>query len=235
MQQYQMPNLTKTNRIVLYILVGSFVLNSILTHILNLPMAYFLGLSSASFFSGFIFQIITYPLANLNLMDVLFSGLLFWFLGSELEGLWGSRKYRLYLILTVLFAGFCYLIFSTMVKSANGYPFSGLGVLSSAMCVSYAVCFPDRIFQFFMLIPIKAKYFCMILAAMSLYQGIFTPAFASSFGNLSAMGFGFIFMALEKQPFFNKLVRPKMVKKSTSKANLRIVSDDENKPPRYFQ
>lgn len=232
-----MPNLSKVNKILLIILGVSFVLNSIAINVLHVPLVNFLGLSFASFSSGFIFQIITYPFANVGLMEVVFSGLLLWFLGSELEGIWGERKYLAYLLMTVIFSGLAYLVFSVALGGAvTGFPFHGMNVLSSAMCVSYAVLFPDRVFQFFMLIPIKAKYFCMILAGMSLYSGLFTPSGAMAFGNLFAMGFGLVFFKIEHLDLFKKIIsKGRATKAPKGKANLRIVEDEEKKPPRYFQ
>ena len=237
MQQMYMPNLSKVNKILLIVLGVSFVLNSIATNMLHIPLVNILGLSFSSFTSGFIFQIITYPFANVGLMEVIFSGLLLWFLGSELESIWGERKYLAYLIMTILFSGIAYLIFSVALGgTVKGYPFHGMNVLSSAMCVSYAVLFPDRIFQFFMLIPLKAKYFCMILAGMSLYSGLFTPNGAMAFGNLFAMGFGFLFLKVEHIKSFKKFTSKNYSSKTVkNKANLRIVEDEEKKPPRYFQ
>lgn len=237
MQQFYMPNLSKTNKYLLIILGASFLIHSIAINVFKFPLTNFLGLSLVSFFSGFIFQIFTYPFANTGLMDVVFSGLLLWFLGSELESIWGSRKYFIYLVSTVFFSGLIFLLVSAIIDGPmSGFPFHGMSVLSSAMCVSYAVHFPDRVFQFFMLIPIKAKYFCMILAGMSLYTGFFTPGAAMAFGNLGAMIFGFAFIYLEKNPLLNAFMIKRKANLSTKKSHLRVVpNDDEKRPPRYFQ
>ncbi len=220
---------------------ASFIVNSILINIAKIPAASFLGLSLAGIKSGLIFQFITYPLANVGLFEAVFSGILFWFLGSELERLWGEKKYIAYLLLTTLLTGVIYIAISMVMGGAvASYPFHGMAAFSSAMCVSYAVLYPDRQFQFFMLIPIKGKYFCMILAGMALWQGVFTPGGAQAWGQLSAMAFGFVFIRLSMHSSFIKLMglstlRSAKNKKPKSKANLRIVKDDkEDDGPKYW-
>lgn len=222
-------------------MVASFILNSILMKVASIPSINLLGLSLAGIKSGFVFQFITYPLANVGLLEVVFSGILFWFLGSELERLWGERKYIAYLLMTTLLTGVIYILISAVVGGQiTAYPFHGMAAFSSAMCVSYAVLYPDRQFQFFMLIPIKGKYFCMILAGMALWQGIFTPGGAQAWGQLSAMVFGFFFMRLSTLPGFSKLINfgrsggVKRAPKSKSKANLRIVKNDDDDQPKYW-
>ncbi len=240
MQQMYLPPLTKINKVLLIVLVSSFVISTILSQALGLPVNGILGLSTNAFFSGYIWQLLTYPLINTGLMEVVFTGLLLWFIGSELESLWGTKKYITYLLMTTLFSAIAFLVITLFVGSSF---FSGMGFLSSAMCVSYAVIYPDRIFQFFMVIPVKAKYFCLILAAMSLYQGLVSSGKGAALGQLSAMAFGYIFLHILKMSWFKKLVANKAVKSpfqakksATKNSHLRIVKEDDNeKPPRYWQ
>lgn len=239
MQQVHLPVLSKTNKTLIIVMVASFIIHSLAMSVFKIPLAQILGLSLSGIKSGFIFQFLTYPLANVGLMEVLFTGLLFWFLGSELESLWGQRRYIGYLIMITLLTGIIYILISAIIGGAiAGYPFHGMAAFSSAMCVSYAVLYPDRLFQFFFMIPVKAKYFCMILAAMALYQGVFTPGGAQAWGQLSAMGFGFAFIFLLTKPWFDQILmigqkKGGVKKKSKSKANLRIVKDDDE-PPKYW-
>ena len=85
---------------------------------------------------------------------------------------------------------------------------------------------------FFTFFPVKAKWFCLILIGMLTYQGIFTPGAAGAWGHLGAMasGFGFMFFASRNSlslPSFGQKKRPK------SKANLRIVKDDDEEGPKH--
>ena len=238
MQQIYLPPLTKINKGLLIALVASFILTSLLSQT-GVSLYGLLSLSPSGLKSGYIWQLFTYPLMSTGLMEVVFTGLLLWFIGSELERLWGARKYIAYLLMTTVVSAVFFLILSTIF---GGGRFSGMSFLSSAMCVSYAVLFPDRIFQFFMVIPIKAKFFCMILGAMSLYQGLLSSGGGAAMGQLAAMGFGFVFIKILPMPWFNKLVAKSgkasqfKGKKTVKKSHLRIVEDEKkDDSPRYWQ
>ncbi len=248
MQQTYLPPLTKVNRYLIGILVVSFVVAAVFAQFLDISLVNILGLNLSGLKQGHIYKMITYPFVNVGLFNVVFTGLLFWFLGSDLEMRWGSKRYIQYLMLATLVNGFAFSFFSLFMGGASlHYPFHGMAFLSSAMCVSYAVIYPDRIFQFFMIIPVKAKYFCLILAGMNVYQGFFTPGGAQAFGNIASMIFGAVFVVGVKA-LGNYLrtqgARAGGTNKFSAKANkkkkghLRLV-DEEEKPnpeePRYWQ
>lgn len=246
MQQMYLPPLTKVNKYLIGILVVSFVLGAVFAKAFDLSLVNILGLDVASLKAGLIYKMVTYPFISTGLFNVVFTGLLFWFLGSDLESRWGAKRYIQYLLIATLVNAFAYSLFAIFMGGASlNYPFHGMAFLSSAMCVSYAVIYPDRVFQFFMIIPVKAKYFCLILAAMNVYQGFFTPGGAQAFGNIASMIFGaaFVFgmrgfgLYLRDQASTLKSKASKKAPKKR-KGHLRLV-DDEEKPnpdePRYWQ
>ena len=195
MQQTYLPPLTKVNKYLIGILVISFVISSVFSQFLDISLVNILGLSVQGLKDGLIYKMVTYPFVNSGLFNIVFTGLLFWFLGSELESRWGAKRYIKYLGIAVIVNAFAYSLFALFMGGASmNYPFHGMSFLSSAMCVSYACIFPDRVFQFFMIIPVKAKYFCLILAGMNVYQGFFTPGGAQAFGNIASMIFGAAFV-----------------------------------------
>ncbi|AYF44887.1 MULTISPECIES: rhomboid family intramembrane serine protease [Halobacteriovorax] len=245
MQQMYLPPLTKVNKYLIGILVVSFVLGAVFAKAFDISLVAILGLDVASLKSGLIYKMVTYPLVSTGLFNVVFTGLLFWFLGSDLEARWGSRRYIHYLLIATFVNAFAYSLFAIFMGGASlNYPFHGMAFLSSAMCVSYAVIYPDRIFQFFMIIPVKAKYFCLILAGMNVYQGFFSPGGAQAFGNIASMIFGAAFVfGMRGLGFYlrdqvGNLKKKQGKVKKKRKGHLRLV-DDEEKPnpdePRYWQ
>ncbi|WP_127715737.1 rhomboid family intramembrane serine protease [Halobacteriovorax sp. HLS] len=237
--QIQLPTLTKTNKVILISMGVLFLLSNILKASGGVNLTAYLGLSPAMFFSGHIYEILTYPLMAGGIFDILFNGLLLWFLGSELENQWGMRRYIYFLLSSTVGAGIVYLLVSSLFLSGNGlfnYPLYGMHGAGSALCLAYAVLNPDRIFTFMLIFPMRAKYFCMILVGMLLFNGFFTPAKVLAWGHLGAMGFGYLWMVLISSNRLklgsNKTISKKRPK---SKANLRIVEDDDEKPPKYWQ
>ena len=236
--------MTKINKYLLIALVATFVLLSILQKALGVPISSLLALSTEGLGRGFIWQLITFPLVNFDVMGVVFTGLLLWFIGSDLENLWGSNKYLAYVVLMTILSGLAFILLSSFI---SGGAFFGMSFLSSALCVSYAVLYPNRVFQFFMVIPVKAKYFCMILAGISVYQGLLASGGATALTQLVAMALGYLFIGISNELWFLKLLQkvfsfnkpksPKSAFKQSKKSHLHLVKEDEkeDKPPRYWQ
>lgn len=236
--QVQMPPLTKINKVLIIVTGALFLLNTILLKTTGLSLLGVFGLSSGKFLEGHIYQLVTYPLITNGLMSFLFDALLFWFLGSELESIWGPRRYISFLLTTVVGAGLIYIIINLLFLS-NGllslYPFSGLAGTGAAMCVSYAILFPERTFSFMMVFPIKAKYFCLILIGMSLYSGFFSPAAAGAWGQLGAMVMAVLWMYFVTKGVKIPNLGDSKAVKSRNKNHLKIVKNDDEKPPRFWQ
>ena len=237
--QIHLPTLTKTNKVILIVMGVVFLLSSILKSTGTADLVGVLGLSPAMFFSGHIYELFTYPLVAGGIFDILFNGLLLWFIGSELENQWGMRRYIYFLLTSTTGAGLIYLLVSSVFLSGDGlfnYPLYGMHGAGSALCLAYAVLNPDRIFTFMLIFPMRAKYFCMILVGMLLFNGFFTPAKVLAWGHLGAMAFGYGWMMLISSPKWKKFAdRPAQRKRPKNKANLKIVEDDDEKPPKYWQ
>ena len=191
-----MPPVTHINK---YLLIGLgilFILNSISRQVAGFSLDSVTGLRAESFFAGHIYQILTYPLILRGLMEAIFDGLILWFIGGELELLWGSRRYLKFLAFSLLVGGVCFLSIALFFPNSALYqvPLSGLHGATGALCIAYGYLFPERL-MFFFFFPLKAKYFAMLLVGVGLYQGLFSPAMASIWGSLGAYAYAFWWVA----------------------------------------
>ena len=245
--QLQMPQLSRTNKILMIVTAAVFILESILVKTAGVSLAGFLGLSAHGLKSGFITQFLTYPLFERQLLGVIFNALLLWFLGSELEQQWGSKRYVKFLLAATLGAGIVYALIGLTLLSHSAvytFPLGGLQGIGAALCLAYAILYPERQFMFMMVFPMKAKWFCALLIAMELYSGIFSPLGAQAWGHLAAMGSGFAMMVyFSRRSMAHKKSKSGQfsfkMEKRRGKAHLSLVEeegDDENKrPPKYWQ
>ena len=241
-QQIYLPPLTFVNKILIIVTVAIFVIDSLLIKSAGFSLAGIFGLIPARVLSGHVHEFFLYPFYSNSLMAVAFNALLLWFIGSELEQLWGRKKYITFLCVAYIGAGLVYFLMGATVFSGSAstqMPFAGLHGICSSLCMAYAVLFPNRIFSFMLIFPMKAKYFCMILIAMELYMGLLGGAL-QSWGHLAAMFFAFGFMWSLTRPFMKKMMEesPKSSRSKVPKnSHLRIVKsdDEEGKPPKYWQ
>ncbi|MBC7539476.1 MAG: rhomboid family intramembrane serine protease [Bacteriovorax sp.] len=241
--QIYLPKLTPINKFLIIIASSFFILEFILTKTSTIYLGNILGLSAERIIHGHLYSLITYPFLSHSIIEVILNCLMLWLMGSEFEANWGTKRYLNFILSVViggglLYLGVCILFFSS--SPVYSFPLIGLSGIVSSLCLAYAVIFPDRIFSFMMLIPVKAKYFCMILVAISLYQGLSGPTGAGAWGQLGGILSAYLFMILVSNRNF-KLLSEKMgqltqrrsVKKS--KAKLTIVKDDNEHPPKYWQ
>jgi membrane associated rhomboid family serine protease len=224
--QIYLPKLSFINKIIIIISAVFFLLSLAVS-----GLSAYVGLSGASVLKGNIFSLITYPFLSHSIIEVILNCLMLWLMGSEFEENWGRTRYLKFLSTVVIGGGLiyflvCFLFFRN--SSVFVFPISGLSGIVSALCVAYAVIYPTRIFSFMMIIPIQAKYFCMILAVIALFQGFSGPSGVGAWGQLGAIASGFLFMYLVSRKRTYK-PRPK------SKAKLSIVKDNDENPPKYWQ
>ena len=150
------------------------------------------------------------------------------------------KRYLTFLTVSTLGAAFVYLLVMSIFFGSSSpvwpYPLTGIGGITNALCVAYAILYPNRTFLFMLLFPVKTKYFCVLLIIIQLYTGFMESsnmAGVLAWGHLAAMGFGFLYMVSVSSPTIKRIFsKPKRKK---SKANLKIVGSDDDKPPKYWQ
>lgn len=242
--QIYLPKLTLVNKSLIIISSVVFLLDLVLTKMIKVESLFsMLGLSAGNFFSGHIYTMITYPFFSHSIIELILNCLMLWLMGSEFEANWGVKRYLSFLLTTVLGGAILYLGVVSIFFQGSAvflFPLTGFTGIVGALCLAYAVIYPDRIFSFLMIIPVKAKYFCMILIVISLYQGVAGPTGVGAWGQLGAIASAYLFMiAISHRNFLNlankmsKMTQKSSVKKS--KAKLSIVKDDNDGPPKYWQ
>lgn len=223
-----------------FILVGSgicFLLASILKAVGAFSLTNFLGLSANGLFNGFIFQLLTYPFVETQLMSFIFNGLVIWFIGSELESQWGKKIYTRFLLITVIGVGLFFSLINLIFFFGTPVYFQalhGLSGINFALLVAYSLLYPDRQMAFMMIFPMSAKTFCWILVGIEAYIAVFT-SFSNSWAHLLAMGISFLIIHFQSNPLVKKALNSTWRSKSQKKKHLYVVKDDDQKPPKYWQ
>ncbi|MBY0515763.1 MAG: rhomboid family intramembrane serine protease [Bacteriovoracaceae bacterium] len=236
---YQAPPLSRVNKILLIVIVAFFILHS-LGHALGaFSLVQWFGLVPGSTFPLRLYTLLTYPWVETHLMSVLFNGLALWFLGSELERQWGEKIYLKFLFASIFLAGVLYLLIAAVILRGTwlgGGVLIGTAGFTYSLTAAYATLYPDREFLMMFAFPVKAKWFCLIMAGVELYLGVFSgnPA---SWGHLFAMLFGFLLIRYQTTPFlvwWFKGNQGSAQKKSRNASHLKLVKkDDENKPTHW--
>ena len=152
--------------------VGAFLLQQV-----GGELSIALGLQPAAVFGQMhVWTPVTYMFLHGGISHILFNRLSLWMFGVELERMWGTAFFtRYYLVCGVGAAGTPLLpsfrpgeigpqLYYSWTIGASGAIY---GVL-----LAYAMYFPDRRILFYFLFPIPAKYFVMIIGAISFFSAI---------------------------------------------------------------
>jgi membrane associated rhomboid family serine protease len=137
----------------------------------------FLGLTPAAIVSEFwLWQAATYMFVHRELFHLLFNMLALWMFGTELERMWGQTRFlKFYAIcgvgaaVTTILASllpfaFASPIYYSMTIGASGAVYG--------LLLAWAMLFPDRPILMFMLFPVPAKVFVLVMGAISLWLSV---------------------------------------------------------------
>lgn len=239
--QIYMPRLTKVNKTIIIVSSVLFILDFAFSKLQGFSLMSLLGLSAANVMNGHVYTLITYPFLSHGIIEVILNCLMLWMMGSEFEENWGTKRYISFMLVTILGGAILYLGINFLFFQGHpvfGFPLTGLGGVVGALCMAYAIIYPDRLFSFLMIIPVKAKYFCMILVVIALYQGIASPLGIGAWGQLGAILSAYAFMFIISHKNFKnlgqKLTKMTQARPKKSKAKLSIVKDDNENPPKYW-
>jgi len=136
-------------------------------------------------------QVVTYSLLHGDMLHLFFNMLGLWMFGSEIERLWGTKRYIQFLLASVLSAAAVQLLWTSL--SGSRAPTVGLSGALFGLLLAFGMMFPNRtIMPLFPPIPMKAKVFVAIFGAIELLMGLFGPSGVAHFAHLGGMLGGFL-------------------------------------------
>jgi membrane associated rhomboid family serine protease len=157
---------------------ATFVLMSVLRFASPASAAYvlvYLGLSPADVLESWrLWQPVTYMFLHAGVFHLLFNMLALWMFGVELERLWGTRLFARYYAITGIGAALTMLTLALLPTALGDRMYDTRTVGASGaifgLLLAYGLQFPNRQIYMYFLFPIPAKYFVMIVGAISLYS-----------------------------------------------------------------
>ena len=189
------------------------IINCILflaTEILNLQgiinLKELLGLHYWKSSSFETWQIISHMFMHGDFTHLFFNMFAVWMFGTQLEHLWGPKKFLKYYLLTGLGAAILHFVifhFFELPNSPLHYQDKMIelhNVVGASGClfgllVAFGLLFPNtRLFFLLIPFPIKAKYFVIIYGLAELYYGLQNNPYdnVAHFAHLGGMLFGFM-------------------------------------------
>ena len=144
-----------------------------------------------------LWQLATYMFFHaLSPFHIFFNLIMLWFVGSDLEKHWGSRFFTTYFFVTGVGAAILYCLSVAIYAAITGaqgplvIPVMGASGALFGMLVAYGIIFSERVVYIFGILPLKAKYFALIAAAIELSSLLTTGFAGGEVAHLAHLGGG---------------------------------------------
>jgi rhomboid family protein len=142
----------------------------------------------------FVWQLVTYAFLHQGFGHIIWNMLALWMFGADIERVWGTRRFVQFYFFCAIGAGICVVIANYVLPWGNpNIPTIGSSGAIFGILLVYAMLFPDRDILFGLLIPIKVKYFVMIVGAVAFLSSFGVNTGVSNFAHLGGLLFGYLF------------------------------------------
>lgn len=144
-------------------------------------------------------QVISYAFLHGGLAHLAFNMYGLYMFGSDVERVWGTRRYLTFYFVCAIAAAIAQLIVSTF--SGAYYPTVGASGALFGLLLAFARCFPHRtVIPLFPPIPMRAPVFVMVFGALELLLGVSgTQSGVAHFAHLGGLAGGYLYLRFNRR------------------------------------
>lgn len=136
-------------------------------------------------------QLVSYGFLHGSILHLFFNMLGLWMFGSELERLWGRKRYAQFLLASLLSAALAQLLVTWLTGS--NVPTVGASGALFGLLLAFGMLFPNRtIMPLFPPIPMKARTFVIVFGVIELLFGLSGRSGVAHFAHLGGMLGGYL-------------------------------------------
>ncbi len=123
-----------------------------------------------------VWRLATYMFLHGGIFHILLNMLALWMFGTELERIWGTRYFIKFYFVTGVGAAILTVLFSFLplgvAQQLQGSNIIGASGAIYGLLLAYGLYFPDRPIYMYLVFPVPAKYFVMIIGAIAFYSSL---------------------------------------------------------------
>ena len=158
-----------------------------------------LGLHPALVLHSFwIWQLATYMFLHGGVFHIVFNMLALWMFGAELERTWGTRYFLKFYFVTGIGAAVLTVLFSLLpfgfARSLQDVNIIGASGAIYGLLLAYGLYFPDRPIYMYLVFPIPAKYFVMIMGVIAFYSSLSVSSGIANATHLGGLLVGYLYL-----------------------------------------
>ena len=139
-------------------------------------------------------QMLTYAFLHGSVAHLLFNMFAVYMFGSDMERIWGGRRYLVYYLTCALAAALTQLVVNVILGAQ--FPTVGASGAVFGLLLAFARYFPERQIIFLLLpIPLPARVFVLLYGGLELVLGVTgTEAGVAHFAHLGGLAGGYLLM-----------------------------------------
>lgn len=157
-------------RVIFLVNVLLTIAYAILTPLFGRPVAYLFTMLAQipdlAIYHFRVWQFVTYMFLHVDPMHLLGNMLALWFFAPRLEYAWGTRKFLLFYFVTGIGAGLLHAV-AAISSGYGGVPMLGASGAVYGIILAYALRWPDDIVYLYFALPIKIKYFAILIGIIA--------------------------------------------------------------------
>lgn len=187
------PPLTRMVKYLIIVTSAVFILTFIPAQIFGwvFPFAFFSLRPSDVIQNFYVFQLFTYLFLHAGWFHIIFNMFALWMFGSDLEQLWGPKRFLFFYFLTGVGAG----LFDVILEPSSNSVTLGCSGAVYGLLLAYGLLFPDRPILFALIIPMKAKWFAVLMGVIEFVSSLSNPGSGvSHVAHLGGMLFGYAYL-----------------------------------------
>jgi len=181
------PPFTRMVKALIVVTTAVFILTYLPLRLFDWQAPYFwLGLQPyAVVHRLYLWQLVTYLFLHGGFFHILFNMFALWMFGPDLERLWGESEFLKFYFLAGIGAGLFDVVLTTMFGSPYSLTIGASGAIYGLL-LAFGLTFPDRPIFIWFIIPIKAKWFVVIIGVIEFYSELSGPG--SGIAHLAHLG-----------------------------------------------
>jgi len=161
------------------------------------PLLAQLALSPRAVLTQFaLWQLVTYLFLHspLGFGHILINMLSLWMFGGPLEGAWGTRRFLHFYFFCGIGAGLCAVVLNAMMGGMDTRTIGASGAIFGVL-IAFGMLFPRSIIYLFLMFPIEARWFVLILGAIVFLSAIGdSGGGVSHYAHLGGLLFGYLWL-----------------------------------------
>jgi len=145
-----------------------------------------------------VYQLVTYMFIHAGLLHIVFNMLALWMFGTELERMWGPRFFVKFYFISGIGAGAITVLLSLLpfgpLSQLYGSDIVGASGAIFGLLLAYGLYFPDRRIYMYLLFPIPARIFVLIIGAITLFLSLSESGGIANATHLSGLLVAFVYL-----------------------------------------